>query len=174
MKSSHLLFIIVAFVLTGCSASSSSTSSDDKSSKEEKKLAEYENTVALVEAGNYEYTLRAASPMGGKTVQITSTYTLEAKDGVYKAYLPYYGRAYSASYGGDGGIDFDGEPADLTLVKDSDKRTITVAFTVKNENELYECTLVVGSSANGTLTITSSKRQTISYYGVVSKPSEDK
>ena len=174
MKSIHLLFITLAFLLTGCGASSSSTGSDGKSSKEEKRAAEYDNTVALVDSGNYEYTLKSASPMGGRTIQITSTYTLDVKDGVYKAYLPYYGRAFNASYGGDGGVDFEGEPEDLSIVKNADKRTITVSFSIKNDNELYDCTLVIGSSGNGTLTIASSNRQTISYYGVVSKLTEPK
>jgi hypothetical protein len=97
-----------------------------------------------------------------------------AKEGNYKAYLPYYGRAHSASYGGSGGVDFDGEPSDLTITKNPEKRNITVAFNIKNKAERYDCSLVVGYGGTGNLSVSSSKRQVISYYGQVHPPTPEK
>lgn len=165
MKSNFLPLIVLALVLSGCSASSSTANN-------EKKAAQYEEMVALIDRGNYEYTARSANPAGGQSVQITSSYTLEAKDGVYKAYLPYFGRSYNASYGGNGGVEFEGEPTDLSIVKDADKQNITIKFKIKNKDELYECILIVGGGGNGTLTVSSSKRQNISYYGAVAALSD--
>ena len=54
-----------------------------------------------------------------------ASYMMIAKDGNYKAYLPYFGKAHNASYGG-----------------------------------------------SGNLSVNSSKRQAISYYGHVTTPSE--
>ena len=93
---------------------------------------------------------------------------MEAKDGIYKAYLPYFGRAHNASYGGDGGVEFEGEPTDLKINKNAEKRTITISFSIKNKNENFGCNLVTGGGGNGTLTISSSNRSIISYYGMVS------
>ena len=165
MKSSFLPLIVLVLVLSGCSASSSTA-------KNEKKAAQYEEMVALIDGGNYEYTARSANPAGGKSVQITSSYSMEAKDGVYKAYLPYFGRAYNASYGGNGGVEFEGEPSDLSIAKDADKQSITIKFKIKNKDELYECILLVHAGGNGTLTVSSSKRQNISYYGAVAESSK--
>jgi len=162
MKSNLVPLLAILLFLTGCSVTSSSA-------KKEQKAARYEQTAALIESGTYQYTARSASPSGGRTIQITSTYTFEVKDGIYKAYLPYYGRAQSASYGGNGGVEFEGEPANLSVSRDDKKQNITVKFQIKNKDETYDCLLVVTASGNATLTVTSSRRQVISYYGAVAE-----
>ena len=156
MKTLLIPVLALALILSGCKASSS-TARD----------AQYDQMVALIDGGEFAYTVQSANPTSGQTVQITSSYTLEAKDGVYKAYLPYYGRSHNASYGGNGGVEFEGEPTDLKVEKNRDKRTITITFNIKNKDESYGCSLVAGGGGNGTLTVTSSKRSTISYYGKV-------
>ena len=168
MKTLLIPVVALALILSSCKASSSTAGDDGKLSKNEKEDAQYEQIVALIDGGEFAYTVQSANPTGGKTVQITSSYSMEAKGGIYKAYLPYFGRAYTASYGGDGGVEFEGEPSDLKINKNADKRTITISFNIKNKNETYGCTLVTGGG-NGTLTITSSNRSTISYYGRVSE-----
>ncbi len=161
MKTILIPVVALALILSSCKASSS-TARD----------AQYEQIVTLIDGSEFVYTIQSANPTGGKTVQITSSYTLEAREGIYKAYLPYFGRAHNASYGGDGGIEFEGEPTDLKINKNADKRTITISFNIKNKNEIYDCSLVTGSGGNGTLTIISSNRSSISYYGRVSELSD--
>ncbi len=168
MKNLLIPVVALALILSSCKASSSTAGEDGKASKNEKKDAQYEQIAILIEGGEFAFTVQSANPTGGKTVQITSSYTLEAKEGIYKAYLPYFGRAHNASYGGDGGVEFEGEPTDLKINKNADKRTITISFSIKNKNENYGCTLVTSGGGNGTLTISSSNRSTISYYGKVS------
>ena len=153
------VFITAAIVLSACSTTSSTA-------KKEKTAAEFEITAALIESGNYQFTVRSASPSGGKTIQITSLYTLSAKEGTYEAHLPYYGRAYSAAYGGSGGVEFEGVPEDLTITRKDNKNSISVAFTIQSETEKYNVNLEVGASGYGNLTINSQNRQTISYYGL--------
>ncbi len=162
MKTGILAIIMATIIMTGCSASLSTA-------KKENNAAEYAKTAALIESGNYQFAVRSATPSGGKTVQLTSSYTLEARDGTYEAYLPYYGRAYSASYGGgDGAVEFSGEPEDLKITRNDDKNKISVAFTMKNDKDQNKVTLNIGASGFGNLVITSQKRQTISYYGLTS------
>jgi len=161
MKTGILAIIVAAIILTACSASSSTA-------KKEKNTAEYAKTAALIESGNYQFAVRSATPSGGKTVQLTSSYTLEARDGTYDAYLPYYGRAYSASYGGDGAVEFSGNPEDLKITRYDDKNKISVAFTMKSDKDQNKVTLNIGATGFGNLVVTSQKRQTISYYGLTS------
>ena len=156
MKKLLIPLLALALILSGCKAPSSAT-----------RDAQFEQMTALIEGGEFAYTVQSANPTGGKTVQITSSYTLEAKDGIFKAYLPYFGTAHIASYGGNGGVEFEGEPTNLKVDKNADKRTITISFNIKNKDESYGCSLVTGGSGYGTLTVTSSNRSTISYYGMV-------
>ena len=160
MRPGIISLFVVAIILAGCSGSASIA-------KKEKASAEYEHTATLIESGNYMFTVRTASPSGGKSVQITSHYALKAKDGNYEAYLPYFGRAYSGAYGGDGGIEFNGEPENLEITKNEKKNKISVKFSTQSEKDKFSVTLNVGSSGYGTLTISSQKRQTISYSGSV-------
>ena len=107
MKTLLIPVVALALILSGCKASSSTAGDDGKTSKNEKKEEQYEQMVALIDGGEFAYTVQSANPTGGKTVQITSSYTMEVKDGIYKAYLPYFGRAHNAAYGGNGGVEFE-------------------------------------------------------------------
>ena len=159
MKTGIIALITVAIVLSACSASSSAA-------KKEKAAADFEQTATLIESGSYQFTVRSATASGGKTIQITSLYTLSAKEGTYEAHLPYYGRAYSGAYGGSGGVEFEGVPEDLTITRKDNKNSISVAFTIQSETEKYNVNLEVGASGYGNLVINSQNRQTISYYGL--------
>ncbi len=151
--------LTAAIFLSSCSASTSAA-------KKEKEAADFEQTAALIESGSYQFTIRSASPSGGKTIQITSPYSLRANKGKVEAYLPYFGRAYSGGYGDSGGIEFNGEPKDLQIDSNDSKQEISVNFTIKAEKDNYTVKLNVGSSGYGTLVISSQKRQTITYSGL--------
>jgi len=130
MKPGIISLIIAIFILSGCSSSSSLA-------KKEKAAADFEQTAALIESGNYMFTVRTASPSGGRTIQITSHYALKAADGKYEAYLPYFGRAYSGAYGDGGGIEFNGEPEDLQITRDDDKLSISVNFSIQSDKDKW-------------------------------------
>ncbi len=168
MKIASILAFTLAMALTGCSASSSASRDESPDSRGEKKAADFEQVAKLIESGNFQFTVRNASPAGGRTIQITSEYTLEAREGEYEAQLPYFGRAYSASYGGDGGIEFKGEPQDFQLTRNERKSTLLVSFMIDGESDQYQLRLEVGASGYGNLLVSSQKRQNISYYGQVS------
>lgn len=162
LKTGISALITLAIFLSACSASSSSA-------KREKAAADFEQTAALIEGGSYIYTVRSASPSGGRTIQITSEYILKAKDGKFETYLPYFGRAYSGAYGESGGIEFNGEPEDLQISRNDSKNTITVKFTIQSDKDKYGVSLNVGSSGYGNLIISSQKRQSITYSGLASE-----
>ena len=162
MKTGILALITAAIVLSGCSASSST-------SKKEKNAAAFEQTAAMIESGSYQFAVRSATPTGGKSIQITSLYTLRAKEGNYEAHLPYFGRAYSGAYGDSGSVEFNGEPAYFELTRKDNKNNILVKFTIKSGSDQYTVNLVVGASGYGNLTISNPKKQPITYYGLTSE-----
>jgi len=161
MKTGISALITAAIFLSACSASSSTA-------KNELKAAEFEQTASLIESGSYQFTVRSATPSGGKTIQISSEYTMKAKDGNYEAYLPYFGRAYSATYGGNQGVEFKGEPEDLEYTRKDNKNKVSLSFTISADSEKYTVNLEVGGSGYGTLVISNPRKQPISYYGQVS------
>jgi len=160
MKTGFLALFSLVIILSGCSASSSTA-------KKEQKAADFERTAALIESGSYQFIIRSASPSGGRTIQISSLYTMKTIDGNYEAYLPYFGRAYSASYGEEGGISFNGEPEELKITRNENKYKISVSFNIRNASERYSVSLDVGASGFGSLVINSQKKQSISYSGQV-------
>jgi len=160
-----IALLAVTLLLSACSSSSSTTRDDVKSAKQEKASVDFEKTVALIESGSYQFSVKSATPSGGKTIQITSRYTLTAKDGNYEAHLPYFGRAYSASYGDGGSVEFNGEPEDLEINRKDNKNNIEVKFTILSGNDKYTVILEVGPSGYGTMRISNPKKQAISYYG---------
>jgi len=157
MKTTLIVSITLSMILWGCSVTSSTP---------EQKAAGLDKMESLINSGNYEYTIRSASPSGGRTIQITSLYSMKAVDGKYQAYLPYFGRAYSAGYGDDGAVKFNGDPENLEIARNDKKKTVSVAFTIQTENDQYKVSLVINASGYGNMLITSDKRQAISYYGI--------
>ena len=166
MKTGIIVMMAAAIALAGCSAASSTSGSNRKELKKEQAAASFDKTASVIDSGNYQFTIRSATPSGGKTIQITSLYTMKATGGSYKAYLPYFGRAYAGAYGDGGSIEFDGEPENLKITRNDDKNTITVSFNIKSQKDQYTVSLEAGASGYGTLVITGDKQQSISYYGL--------
>lgn len=160
MKTGIAAIISAAIILSACSASSSTA-------KNELKAAEFEQTASLIESGSYQFAVRSATPSGGKTIQITSVYTMKAKDGKYEAHLPYFGRAYSPSYGGSQSVEFIGEPEDLEITRKDNKNKVSVSFTITTNAEKYTVNLEVGGSGYGNLIISNPRKQPISYSGLL-------
>lgn len=141
--------------------------------KSNKKDEQFKEMTALIEGGRYVFDVRSVQPTGARTIQTSSSYMLEARDSIFRAYLPYFGRAYQASYGGDGGIKFETEAEDLEISLNEKKRMINIKFVIRTDNDTYDIFLAVGSSGYGNLSINSNKRQPISYSGSVSPLKEE-
>lgn len=161
MKRNIIVLMGLAVILSACSSTASTSGSGNKADS-------FELTAALIESGNYQFTVRTASPTGGRTIQITSSYVMKAADGRYEALLPYFGRVYTGGYGQGGSVEFSGEPENLQVVRNDKKYRMEVTFSMNTEGEKFDVKLVVGASGSGNLMVSSSRRQTISYNGLAS------
>ncbi len=128
---------------------------------------QFREMTALIESGRYLFTVQSVQPAGAGTVHTSSGYTLEAHDSIFKAYLPYYGRSYQSGFGGDGGIEFEASPENLTITVQEKKQMIQVQFEISGKNDSYDLYLSAGSSGYGSLSINSQNRQPISYSGTI-------
>jgi len=168
MKKSLLPLFALVMLIAG-SGIASGQNSDAALSKKERRALELDKVVSLIESGSYVYTIQSINPTGARTIQATSLYTMKAVNGNYEASLPYFGRSYQASYGGDGPIEFSGAPENLEITRNDKKNSVNVTFSIKGEKDIYRISLSVGYSGYGTLTVLPQNRQTISYYGLVSE-----
>ncbi len=135
--------------------------------KQDKENARVEALKNAIESKRYVFTAQSATPMSGRTRQLTTEYILKVKNDTVTADLPYYGRAYQASYGDtEGGINFTTTQFEYSE-KDGPKGGWDIIVTPKEAKNVQRMILNVSNSGYGTLQVTSNTRQMISFYGQV-------
>ena len=136
-----------------------------KERKAEKKAQQAEQTKRIVEAETFYFDATTMNPTTGGSRSIMN-YSIIIEDGNLNSYLPYMGRAYSGGYGGseDNPLVFESPIENYTL-EETKKGGYTIKFTARNGSDRVDYTLSISSSGSGSLSVKSSKRQHISYFG---------
>ena len=88
--------------------------------KKEKKEQKKEAVRQLIVSEDYKIDVNTAMPMRGRSIPLTSQYSLQIRNDSVFSYLPYYGRAYSVPYGGGSGLIFNAPLKEYTM--DMDKK----------------------------------------------------
>jgi hypothetical protein len=138
--------------------------------KREKEKAE--EISKLIGSRNLSFIAHFAHPMSGGSIHLTSEYSLDIEGEKLSAWLPFFGRAYHAEYGGrDGGIKF----TEVVLRSEwkSEKKGYLARFEVKSPNDIYRMNLSVTPAGYATLDVTSNNRQPIRFSGIVVKKKTD-
>jgi len=160
MKAFLILLMMVVFSFQQAFA--------QKVTGKERRAAKVEEVHQLIKSGNFRFVARTATPLAGSKIDLTSPYDLEMRGDSVKAYLPYFGRAYQASYGSsDGGIKFEELSKEKTVEFNERKSSYLISFEVKDQRDSYKISLSVGVSGYADLRISPTNRQAISYYGIV-------
>jgi hypothetical protein len=135
-----------------------------KELKEKENIAQEQKTSKLLESKNFIFKAKTASPMGGKSINLTSNYFVQFEPNLIDSHLPFFGRATSAPYGvGDSGLTFKGEPQQF-ITKKGEKNYIVNAV-VKENNETYNLMLTVGFRGSALLIVNTNNRSTMSFNG---------
>ena len=169
MKNLLIIALITVFAITaGAQETEKKSKKELKAEKEAKKI---EETKALVESKMFVFDARTVNPMKGSSRTLTSEYDVKiTKDSIY-SYLPYFGVAYTASYGGnDNPMDFD-KPFETCTVEKT-KKGYTVEVDVKNGNDKLDFSFYISENGTATLSVSSTNRQSITYYGDIVKAGE--
>ncbi|MCD7971438.1 MAG: DUF4251 domain-containing protein [Candidatus Azobacteroides sp.] len=146
MKQLFLISLLGLFV--------SCTSSQD--------TAKTQAVAQMVDAQEYIFIAETALPLGGKSIYLTSTYSLQVKNDSLQAYLPYFGRAYVAPINpAQGGIQFDSE--NFTYNSKKKKDGWLIELETKDQQRNYKMLLDISSSGYAHLSVNSYDRQTISF-----------
>lgn len=142
-----------------------------KELKAEKKAQQIEEIKAIVEGKTFVFKARNANPMRGKTINLTTDYDVKiTKDSIY-SYLPYFGVAYTASYGGTESPMIFEKPFE-TFDMENTKNGYLIKVSAKNSNDRLEYSFNISESGSTTLNVSSLNRQSISYYGNLEKIKE--
>ena len=84
MKKKKQIFMLLLALLVGLPLSAQS--------KQEKKEQKKEAIKKLIASENYKIDVRTAMPMRGRSIPLTSPYSLEIRNDSVISYLPYFGR----------------------------------------------------------------------------------
>ncbi len=157
-KTALFLFTLITFA-----------ASAQDSAKQNKQNSKEAGIKSLVESQRYIFVATQATSMGGRTRQLTSPYDLRVGKDTISAYLPYFGRAYTAPVGStDAGIKFNTKDFQYTA-REGSKGGWDINIQTKDANDSYKLNLSVSKSGYGTLQVTTVNRQPISYYGYIKK-----
>ncbi len=164
-KLNNSLTVVLMLLFTVLSLTNTTAQEKSKKQlKEEKKLEKQKQTALLVDSKEFVFVANTVMPQGGRTINLTTEYTVEFHPDLIKSDLPFFGRAFSGvGYGGDEGMRFEGKPSDYSMEKT--KKAYVIKANVRGERDSYSMMLSVYFEGSATLSISSNNRSSISYYG---------
>lgn len=144
-------------------------------------------TIRLIEEKNFTFNATSAIPMAnndlnkilsqmpggnsGGNIQLNSSqYQLVVTKDSLDAFLPYYGRAYTANMNpNDSGIKFKTKSFSYKADKKK-KGNWLISIKPKDAKDVESMTLSIGESGYATLNVNSNNRQSITFNGYISEP----
>lgn len=157
MKKFRLLFLIGTVLLAG-GQSLFAQSKKEKSEQKEKEVKE------VIESKQFTINVDRALPMGGRSVNLTTSYSLEMRGDSAISYLPYFGRAYTAPYGGGNGMRFEKEVADYQCTYNK-KGVAKIQFVARTDEDTYRFAIQVYPNGSASINVTPVNKQSITYQG---------
>ena len=118
-----------------------------------------------IDTKHYVFKARTVMPATGNTRQLTSEYDLTVNGDSVVAYLPYFGRAYSATPGKAGeGINFTSTNFTYN-VTEGKKGGWMIEIRPKDAGDVQQLNLNLSKNGYGTLHVNNQNRQSISFTG---------
>lgn len=117
---------------------------------------------------SYVFTVQSVSPMRGSMRQLTSEYDLRISPDSAVSYLPYFGRAFAAPIGSsETGIKFTSTNFIYTTTNRK-KGGWDVTIKPRDVQEVQQLFLTIFPDGSGSLQVTSTNRDPISFSGYIS------
>lgn len=130
MKTRKQILMLLLVMLAGIPTLSAQT-------KKEKKEQKKEAVRQLIVSEDYKIDVNTAMPMRGRSIPLTSQYSLQIRNDSVFSYLPYYGRAYSVPYGGGSGLIFNAPLKEYTMDMDK-KGNAVIKFSARSPEDFFE------------------------------------
>lgn len=124
---------------------------------------------SLVESKHYIFKARMVLPAGGRPRYLTSDYSLRVMPDSIIAWLPYFGRAYTAPANLiGGGIQFTSTNFNYA-VKDRKKGGWDVMIKPTDQRDVQQLSLSITEDGYASLQVISNSRQAISFNGILTE-----
>jgi Domain of unknown function (DUF4251) len=141
-----------------------SIAQNNKQQKENKKQQAVEQ---LINSQHYTFIPNTVLPSRGMSKPLTSEYQLKIKKDTLNSYLPYFGRAYTASISlTENPLDFKTTDFKYTIIE-SKKGGWNISIIPKNAGDARQLTLFVSQDGYASLQIICNNRDPISYNGYI-------
>lgn len=174
-KSQEIFILLFVFLLTGCAALNRKM--DDIREKREKEIQEgYESIKQMVFSGLYQFTATRAHAVGQYSRDLSGVgYYLAVNYYDVKADLPFFGQQYMADNQRGSGILIEGKMENIMIEESDSRHRVLIRFNVDSRSDNYLINLDIGPSGEANLTISSSRRSTITFRGEVTpiEPEEE-
>ena len=169
----HLIIIgilLFAFVTVQAQETKKMSRKERRAAREAKLV---EDTKTVLENKAFVFAATQMLPSGGRSRSLTSTYDVQIDNDTITCYLPYFGRAHTASYGSsDSPMDFKQPIEEYEFEKT--KKGYEIKFSVKNKTDRLNFSFQIADNGSSSLSLTSTNRSPISYIGNIEKPEEKK
>ena len=150
-----------------------SLSAQGKDERTAKRLKSYQECLQLIESGEFKFEANKAYPQSGSSIDLTTNYGfIKVSENNCLCDLPFFGRAYHADYGGDAGMDFEGEMLNKELTRDDKKMKVTYTFDVKDK-EVYTVIIEAFSKKSVSTIVRCNSKAHISYSGQIVELKKD-
>ncbi len=157
----------ISRVLILCLAMASLAPARAQDTKKDKQAAKEAKITALVDSQAYVFIAQSAMPLSGRLRQLTSEYDLTVTRDQVISYLPYFGRAYSATLDpSQAGIEFTSNNFDYTKTGRK-KGGWDISIRPKDYRDVQQLTLTITQDGYASLQVTSTNRQMISFNGYI-------
>lgn len=165
MKTIRTIFFLLLVAVIGVPTLSAQT-------KKEKKEMKQKAVRELVLAEKYKIDVDRAIPARGRSVSLTSPYSIEIRNDSVISHLPYYGRAYSIPYGGGEGLNFKAPISDYKIEWDK-KGTAKVRFIARSTEDRFSFNIDIFSNGSSSIFVNMQNRQSISFQGDLDIPEKE-
>lgn len=143
------------FILGGCATTA------DRAEARKQMAQQVEQALA---DRHFSISVDMMYPRRGRTVNLTTDYSLEVRGDTLISYLPYFGRAYNLPYGGGKGLNFTAPITGYQALKVKKDMTRVIIETQNDEDQyIYQIELFDNGSAS--VYVNSRERESINYTG---------
>ncbi|MCF6357696.1 MAG: DUF4251 domain-containing protein [Draconibacterium sp.] len=159
-------FIIIGILILAFTTANAQETK--KLSRKEKKAArealKIETTKTVLENKAYVFSATQALPTGMRSKTLTSSYDARIENDTIFCYLPFFGRSHSAEYGSNQSpMDFT-QPIENYEFKNT-KKGYEIKFEVSNKTDRLVFFFQIAETGSTSLSVNSTNRSTMSYYG---------
>lgn len=153
-----ILVVTIGLLFFGCGASQSAT----EKAKQAQFLSEQ------IESFNFEFVATYAYPQNFRPINLSSPYDVKVSSDTVQAYLPYYGRAFSAPMDpSEGGIKFTSTDFKYEIEKGRKAGNWIIKIITADTNRPFELNFNLWDNGIGSLNVQDRDRQSISFQGSV-------